>query len=418
MLGRMRGHATSGAAAATSEGPRADSERIRVLRIIARLNMGGPAHHVSLLSGLLDPSRYETVLVSGRLGAGEASLAEVAERYGVRPHFLTSLGPELNPVADARALAALIGLMRDFRPDIVHTHTAKAGIVGRAAALLASRRRPIIVHTYHGHVLEGYFGRAQSRVYRTVERAAARRTDCLVGVSQATVDDLVRLRVAQRSRFRVIPLGLALEPFLELRGDEGLELRSRLGLEDDLLATFVGRLVPIKRVDVLLRALAHARSLGAPVRLAVVGDGPLRPRLEALAGELGLEPWVSFLGYRRDLTALAAATDIGVLSSDNEGTPVSLIELAAAGRPLVATDVGGVADVITQASGLVVPPGDPAALGEAISRLANDPARRASMGRSGREHVAARYSAVRLVADVEGLYRELLWVRCGSGRVQ
>jgi glycosyltransferase involved in cell wall biosynthesis len=387
-------------------------KRIKILRIIARLNMGGPAHHVGLLSGLLDPSRYETLLATGRVGPGEASLAQVAERFGTRPYVLRSLGPELDPLKDGLTLRDLIGLIRAFRPDIVHTHTAKAGIVGRAAAVIAPGERPLIVHTYHGHVLEGYFGRAQAAVYRGLEHAAARPSDCLIGVSQGTVDDLVRLRVAPRARFRVIPLGLDLAPFLELSDSAGLGLRSELGLADDeILATFVGRLVAIKRVDVLLRAQAHARSLGAPLRLAVVGDGPLRASLEKLAHELGVGPSVSFLGYRRDMTAVAAATDIGVLASDNEGTPVSLIELAAAGRPVVATDVGGVADVVTPETGLLADRGDAVGLGQAVARLALNPADRAGMGRSGRQHVASRYSASRLVADIDALYGELLATR-------
>ncbi len=389
-----------------------DAKRIRILRIIARLNMGGPAHHVGLLSGLLDPSRYETLLATGHLGPGEASLAEVAERLGTRPYVLRSLGPELDPLRDGRSLRDLIGLIRAFRPDIIHTHTAKAGIVGRAAAVLAPGERPLIVHTYHGHVLEGYFGRTRAAVYRGLERAAARPSDCLIGVSQGTVDDLLRLRVAPRARFRVVPLGLDLAPFLELSDSDGTGLRGDLALADDeVLATFVGRLVPIKRVDVLLRAVAHARTLGVPLRLAVVGDGPLRPGLEELAHELGVGPSISFLGYRRDMTAIAAATDIGVLASDNEGTPVSLIELAAAGRPVVATDVGGVADVVTPETGLLAARGDAAGLGDAIARLARSPGERAGMGRSGREHVASRFSAGRLVADIDALYGELLEAR-------
>lgn len=387
------------------------SDRIRVLRIIARLNVGGPAHHVSILSGLLDPSRYETLLATGHLGPGEASLIQVAERYGVRPHILSSLGPELSPRNDGRALTDLIRLMRTFRPDIVHTHTAKAGIVGRAAALLAPGDRPVVVHTYHGHVLEGYFGPVRSTVYRVLERAAARSSDCLIGVSQATVDDLVRLRVSPHSAFRVVPLGLDLAPFLGLSDSEGSNLRSQLDLGDDLLATFVGRLVPIKRVDLLIKAVAHARSRGAPLRLAVVGDGPLRVPLERLADELGVGPFVSFLGYRRDMTSVAAATDIGVLASDNEGTPVSLIELAAAGRPVVATDVGGVAEVVTPDTGLLVAPGDAAGVGNAVARLVASPADRARMGRSGREHVASRFSSTRLVADLDTVYQELLEAR-------
>src|SRR6478735_7755654 len=163
-------------------------QRIRVMRVIARLNMGGPAHHVGFLSGLLDPERYETVLLHGDVGAGEAALSSTADRYGVRRETVPGLRPEL------RALVALVRAVRRFRPDIVHTHTAKAGMLGRLAAL-AMRPRPIIVHTYHGHVLEGYFGRLLNAFYRALERGLARVSDALIGVSSATVDDLVRLRI-------------------------------------------------------------------------------------------------------------------------------------------------------------------------------------------------------------------------------
>ena len=176
----------------------------------------------------------------------------------------------------------------------------------------------------------------------------------------------------------------------------------------ELLLTFVGRLVPIKRVDVLLRAVSHARELGAPVRLAVVGDGALRPDLEALAAELGIADFVFFAGYRADMVPVAAAADIAVLSSDNEGTPVSLIEAAAAGKPAASTTVGGVPDVVLPTCGLRTPPGAPNELGEAIASLAGDPARRASMGEAARRHVTSRFTVERLVSDIGRLYEDLI----------
>src|SRR3954468_24079079 len=194
--------------------------RIKGIGVIARLNMGGPAHHVGFLSGLLDPDRYETVLFHGEIGAGEAALSSTADRYGVRRETVPGLRPELRPVDDLRALVALVGAVRRFRPDIVHTHTAKAGMLGRLAAL-AMRPRPIIVHTYHGHVLEGYFGPLRNAFYRALERGLARVSDVLIGVSSATGDDLVRLQIAPREKFRVIPIGLDLDPFLEARPADG-----------------------------------------------------------------------------------------------------------------------------------------------------------------------------------------------------
>jgi glycosyltransferase involved in cell wall biosynthesis len=275
--------------------------------------------------------------------------------------------------------------------------------------VLAGAPRPVIVHTYHGHVLEGYFGRVRNGLYRAVERRLGDATDALVGVSPATVDDLVRLRIARRERFRVIPIGLNLEPFLSATPADGAAFRAEAGAgREHILLTFVGRLAPIKRVDVLLRAFRVALDTGAPVRLAVVGDGRLRADLEGLTHRLGVQDRVAFAGYRADMVAVAAAADVAVLTSDNEGTPVSLIEAGAAGNPAVSTRAGGVGSVVTADSGLVVDTGDHQAMGHAISELARDGARRHDMGRAARAHVAAHFSQDRLVADIDSLYSELL----------
>jgi len=219
----------------------------------------------------------------------------------------------------------------------------------------------------------------------------------------------VRLGVAPRERFRVVPLGLDLEPFAAVGAEPGGTLRGELGLADgELLATYVGRVVPVKRVDVLLRALAAARRSGAGAHVAIVGDGVMRPGLERLASELGLAGHAHFLGYRRDLAAIAEASDMYVLSSDNEGTPVSLVEAGAAARPAVATAVGGVAEVVTPDSGLLVPSGDHEALGAAIAALAADAVLRRRLGAQARRHVLARYSAGTMLATVDELYTELI----------
>jgi len=371
--------------------------------------MGGPAHQAALLSGRrFFPERYETLLVHGSLPAGEESLADLSREEGATMRFLDELRTPIDPLHDSRALLKLIRVARAFKPDVVHTHTAKAGFIGRQAAL-AVRPRPAIVHTYHGHVLEGYFGAAKSRLYLELERALARVSDRLIGVSEATVDDLVRLGVAPRERFSVLPLGLDLGPLAE-PDDGGLRERTRGELDvapEEVLLVFVGRVVPIKRLDVLLRALAQAGGPGPRLRLALVGDGEERPGLEALASELGIERDVLFLGYRRELRSLFAAADLAVLSSDNEGTPVSLIEAGAAGLPAVATDVGGVGEVVGEQTGILVPPGDPAALAGALRQMADDPEGRRTYGRAARSRVTERYGAARLIGDVDALYREL-----------
>jgi glycosyltransferase involved in cell wall biosynthesis len=371
--------------------------------------MGGPAQQVSLLSGRrMDPERFETLLVHGSLPPGDQSMAYMAEREGARTQFLPELGQQVRPHRDLRALRKLRSVARSFRPHIVHTHTAKAGFIGRQAALTV-RPRPVIVHTYHGHVLEGYFGSLKSGVYRSLERLMARRSDCLVGVSEATVDDLVRLGVAPRDRFRVVPLGLDLSAFANLDREARKEVRGKLGVDDgEVLLTYVGRVVPIKRLDVLLHGVARTFQRGAPIRLAVVGDGEIRPSLERLSRELGIADAVNFLGYRADLAPITAATDIAVLSSDNEGTPVSLIEAGAAGCPSVASAVGGVPEVVTDETGILFPPGDEEALARALASLAGDPERRTQMGGRARDRCLGRYSADRLIEEITELYDELL----------
>jgi glycosyltransferase involved in cell wall biosynthesis len=391
-------------------------ERVRVARIIARMNVGGPAYHVSLLSGRMNRARFETKLLTGALGGGEGSFEHLAERYGAHLHRVGGLRPEVAPADDLAAVRAVGRVLRRFRPHIVHTHTAKAGTVGRLAAVLALQPRPIIVHTFHGHVLTGYFSPAKSRVFLEIERALARVTDRLVGVSQATVDDLVHLGVAGRERFAVIPIGLDLDRFLAIDGDAGARLRAttraELGVADEaVLAVFAGRLVPIKRVDVLLAAVAGARERGAPIELAIAGDGELRDNLERTAREAGIDGAVRFLGFRDDLDALVAAADVAVLTSDNEGTPVALIEAAAGARPAVATDVGGVGDIVTPDTGRLAPPGNAEALAAALADVAGSPERRAALGAAARGRVRERWAAERLVADVEALYEELLAAR-------
>jgi len=373
------------------------------------MNVGGPAYNVSILTGRLDPDRFDSLLVHGRLGAGEGSFEGLAAREGCRVRRVDHLGPEIEPAADARALRALAAIVREERPHIVHTHTAKAGFVGRLAALLGRGPRPVIVHTFHGHVLEGYFGPARNAAYRALETALGRASDALIGVSEATVADLVRLRVAPRERFRVIPIGLELDRFAAVDPRTRADFRAAAGVRDgELLLGCVGRLVPIKRVDVLLRALASLRAGGLPVKLAVVGDGESRADLQRLAGGLGVADAVTFTGFLEDSAPAAAAADIAVLSSDNEGTPVSLIEAGAAGRPAVATDVGGVADVVGPSGGRLVPSGDPEALAGAIRALAESSAERAEIGATAREHVLTRFSTERLLSDISALYEELL----------
>lgn len=381
----------------------------RVIRVIARLNLGGPAYHVNVLCKHMDSARFPTLLVHGDVGPGEVSQPDLEGSAKCTRQRVTSLTPEVRPLMDLRALYELIRIIRSSRPAIVETHTAKAGFVGRLAALLAVRPRPVLVHTYHGHVLEDYFGPWKSFVFRLIERALARATDCLICVSQATVDDLVRLNVAPRSRFRVVPLGIELDRFTVLNRTQGAATRSMLGAgHEDVLLGYVGRLVPIKRVDVIIRAVAELGRRDINVKVVIVGDGMSREELERLSSGLGVADRITFTGYLRDIRSILAACDIAILSSDNEGTPVSLIEAAAAGVPAVSTAVGGVPEVVSTQTGILVPRGDPHAFAAAVAQLATNPDLRARMARHARAYATRRFGAERLTSDMETLYQELL----------
>ncbi len=386
-----------------------DGRPIRVLRVIARLNVGGPALHVTYLARGLAERGYETTLVAGDVGRGEESMAFVAERAGVEIVSLPGLSRELSPLRDALAAVRLAHLIRRLRPDVVHTHTAKAGAVGRAAALLAGPRRPVVVHTFHGHVLRGYFGRAGTLLFRAIETILVRGTDRLVAVSPEVRDELVALGVAPADRFSVIRLGIELEPRVSFDGDVA-EVRRRHGIAaGSFVVGWFGRMTAVKRTDDLLTVLAALHARGVDALLLLVGDGDDRERLEQRAHELGLARSCLFLGYQEDVAPWYAVCDAVVLTSASEGTPVTIIEALAAGRAVVATRVGGVPDVVDDGeTGFLVPPGDTEALAERLETLARDPGRRAEMGETGRRRVLRRYAVERLVDDVDALYRELL----------
>jgi len=387
-----------------------ESESIRVLRVIARLNMGGPALHVAYLTDGLRSRGYETTLVAGTLARGEDSMAFVAEGLGVEVITIPELGREISPVRDLVATVRLARLIRRLHPQIVHTHTAKAGTVGRLAARLAGGSRPpIVVHTFHGHVLRGYFGPFRSRLFRVLERWLARWSTVLVAVSPQVRDDLIALGVAPAEKFVVVRLGIELDQRVANSGGAA-ETRRYLGIEPDRFAVgWIGRMTTIKRTEDVLSGFKGLRENGVDATLCLVGDGPERERLEQYAHELGIIRDTLFLGYQEDVGPLYTAFDALVLPSANEGTPVSVIEALASRTPVVATRVGGVPDVVRDGvDGFLVDAGDTAALAERLTRLASDRSLRERMGDAARERVVPRYAVDRLVDDIDRLYRSLL----------
>lgn len=366
-----------------------------ILRVITRLNIGGPARQALLLSKKL--GEFPTTLVAGRPTAAEGELTDP----DVPITYLPLVRP-VSPTSDLRAAAGIRRLLVERRPALVHTNMAKAGTITRGMARTL-RQRPVTVHTFHGHVLDGYFRPSVERAFVAVERRLAHHTDALVAVSEEVRSSLLGLGIGRPEQIRVIELGFDLRAHHAVAGRSG-RLRDRFGIDDAPLIGMVGRLVPIKDHDTALRAIALVRD----AHLVIVGDGETRPRVESLVAELGLNDRVHFAGWQDDIPAVMADLDVALLTSRNEGTPVSLIEAAASGRAAVATAVGGVAAVVDDGvTGILVPPADPHATAAAIEAVLEDDTRRVAMGRAGRLR-SVRWSDDRLVADIRALYRELL----------
>jgi glycosyltransferase involved in cell wall biosynthesis len=388
----------------------------RITRIIARLNIGGPAIQAITLTRELERFGYATRLVRGVEDPAEGNMDYLASARGVAPTLIPSMRRDPG-AGDLDALARLVLLLRRDRPAIVHTHAAKGGTLGRLATVIAfplRRHRPLVVHTYHGHSLTGYFAGPTAALYRTVEQVLARASDVLLSVSPEVRDDLVRLRVARPGKFRVMPLGFDLDPFMvdAGRAQRRRALRAEWGIgEHELVVTLIARLVPIKRVDRFLAvARRHAHRTG--VRFVIVGDGELHAELSACEDAIALGEQLIWGGFRRDVPDVCFASDVVMLTSDNEGTPVSLIEAQAAAVPVLATDVGGVRSVVEhEQTGLLAAPAQLDALVSALGRLLDDRSLRSKMGAAGRARVAERFTLARLTADHASLYDELLAAR-------
>jgi len=395
------------------------SDPIRVLRVIARLNMGGPAIHVANLAAGLETRGYHTTLVAGSLARGEDSMAFLAERLGVTVVSVPEIQREVSALHDARSVRRLTSIIRRERPHILHTHTAKAGAIARAAAVLAGDARPpIVVHTFHGHVLKGYFGPGRTAFFRQVERTLARSSDVLVAVSPEVRDELVEHGVAPAEKFAVIRLGIPLE---ERLGDPtaDVDYRRLYGIpRDAFVIGWVGRMTGVKDTGAVLQIVRATRERGVDAVVCMVGDGPDREGLEQLAHDLGVARASYFVGYQPDVAGYYRLFDAFVLPSVNEGTPVSAIEALASGTPVVATRVGGVPDVVRDGvDGFLVEPGELETAADRLATLAADPALRARFGEAGRSRVLERYSVARLVDDVDRLYRSLLAAK-GLGGVR
>ena len=446
-----------------------EKRKIRVLRIIARLNIGGPAIHTILLSRHMETLGYETLLVTGRVGPEEGDMSYLAEAQGVKRVIISQLGPRLLPLYDLMAFIRMLRLLFKFRPQIVHTHTAKAGAVGRMAAAIYSkaqgtrgkaqgfiwrmipregiqereglitRSNCMVVHTFHGHVLEGYFSNFKSKLFQLSERILAKFTDVIVVVSKQQKDELCnKFGIGHPDQYQVIPLGLDLQPLVESANHKGQFLADlKLSKNHTRLVGIIGRLTPIKNHRLFLEAARKTihTSDDNKTMFLVVGDGEVRGELESSAERMALTDRVVFTGWIKDLGPIYSDLDVLALTSNNEGTPVAVIEAMATGVPVIATDVGGVRELISERGtlirrfgatgqtrkaesrqgefeicerGILVKRGDVQGFAKGLHYLLEQPDLRRQMGQRGREYVLKHHSKERLATDMNRLYTSLL----------
>lgn len=394
-------------------------KKIKVLRIIARLNIGGPAINAVLLTEGLDERRFESLLVYGRLSRGEGDMSYYAREKNITAHFIPELKRELSFFSDIVAFYKIYKIIIREEPDIVHTHTAKAGALGRAAAVIYNflhRRKKIkLFHTFHGHIFDGYFNKIKSKFFIFIERLLALFTSRIITVSESIKKELISLGISKERKIKVIPLGLELDGFLSLPDRGSINLN--IGI--------IGRLVPVKNHRLFLEAAdtVISNNPGIQVKFKVIGDGELRGMLEDYSRKLKINNYLDFLGWQKDLVKTYSDLDIVALTSINEGTPVSLIEAMASGKAVVATSVGGIKDLLGDETnskikpngsfkilerGIMVRPGDSFSFAQALNLTIQDGNLRKEIGLRARNFVKTEFTKDRLIKDVESLYLAIL----------
>jgi len=374
--------------------------KVRVLRIIARMNVGGPAVQVSGLMRGFDQDLFEHELLTGYCAADEADYLEKVAT-DVKAIRIDGLGRSIKPRADLTALFKIIKEIRRFKPDVIHTHTAKAGVVGRVASLL-SGRKSVRVHTFHGHLLHGYFGPGKTKLVIAVEKFLARFTDQLLAVGVKVKNDLIAVGIGNARKFEVMPPGLQLANV-----PSKSVARNELGLEQNqIYCAFIGRITQIKRPDRFLDVVAEVKSRGLNLEFMVAGAGE---QLQYCQDRVAAEDLpVTFLGWREDIEVVLAAADLVILTSDNEGTPLSLIQAGMVGIPVVATNVGSTNEVVVNEKTGFLTDLSVDQLADAVEKLVMDGVLRAEMGAAGHEYTLSRYGVDRLVKDHQDLYLKLL----------
>ena len=373
--------------------------QVKVMQIIARMNVGGPAVIVAELMRGLDKSAFEQILVTGYCDENEADYLDTVAT-DIKATRIAGLGRSVSLFADLKAFFGLVSLIRKYKPDVIHTHTAKAGVLGRLASLLAGRGA-VRVHTFHGHLLHGYFSTALTKLVILIEKFFAARTSVLIAIGTKVRDDLIAAGIGRTNKYRVFFPGLPAPKAIAKA-----TAQSALGISSETLyITFVGRLTQIKRPDRLLDVAAECKARCLDLRFLVAGEGELFESSKARCQREQLN--VTFFGWRSDISQIFAASDIAILTSDNEGIPLTLIQAAQAGLPIVATNVGSISDIVINESTGYLTEVSAQAMADAIEKLVRDAQLRKMMGEAGKARAAQYFSLDRMIKDHSDLYRSL-----------
>lgn len=388
----------------------------KVLRIINRFNLGGITYNVAYLTKYISPE-FETLLIGGAEEEGEESSLHITDNLELKPTIIPELQRAISFKSDVAAYKRIKEIIKEFKPDIVHTHASKAGAVGRLAAIHC--KVPVIVHTFHGHVFHSYFGKGKTFFFKSVERYLAQRSSAIVTISELQKKELTQdFNICDPAKTHVIPLGFDLNRFTENLETKRKEFREKYQINDNEIAIgIIGRLAPVKNHELFIDAIEYVKNnTDKKIRAFIIGDGETRKQLEdyihsknlkfnTVPGERKL---FCFTSWIKNADWALAGLDIVALTSKNEGTPVSLIEAQAAGRLIVTTNVGGTADVVGKESGFLTDPNNPEEYKEKLLLAVNEFENLNKKAINNRQTVLQKFSYQRLVIDMEKLYRELL----------
>lgn len=383
----------------------------KVLRIINRFNIGGPTYNATFLTKFLSDD-FETLLIGGLPEEGESDSLHIPHEYGVEPVIIEEMKRIPNFKSDMEAYRKIKQIIEEYKPDIVHTHAAKAGALGRKAAFACNV--PVVVHTFHGHVFHSYFGKLKTHLYKLIERRLAKKSSGIVAISDLQKKELVEIhKICPSEKINVIPLGFDLEKFRRNITENRIQTRANFGIQQgEIAVAIIGRLAPIKNHRFFFQVVENLLEKGIKnAKFFIVGDGECVQQLSEIQTKINerFGEFIFFTSWIKDIDTFNAGMDIICLTSDNEGTPVSLIEAQACNVPVISTDVGGVRDIVLEGeTGFIIPKGDVKGFSEKLGLLIKNDEIRKKMSQNGWNYVREKFDYMRLAKDMEAYYKELL----------